>query len=124
MSWIEFPRIVFEMFPVSPEISIPCPVLNAIVLPNPDVTRPIVDVRTPPALESDTPLPPFGTAPVPVTSVPMRFPSTRVFETPGVAANVLRRIPLKEFPEMRFPSPAKPPPMMLSDEPIVVPPKT
>ena len=58
----------------------------------------------------------FGTATVPVTSVPMKLPSTRL---PLVPASVMR-MPRLALPEMTFNVPAVVPPIVLPVAPPMI----
>ena len=82
-------------------------------LPAPGTFPPIklaeeAEISMPPAMSTTGRVAPFGTAPVPLTSVPMKFPCSTF---PEASASKYTAILL--LPEMRLPAPLSAPPMIL-----------
>ncbi len=95
--------------PVAPSTRTPSWPLKAIRLPR----MMLSDVP----LKIHTPLPPLPSGCVPVTSVPIRFPSMRA----PVAAAPKIGTPLSRLPEMTLPAPASGPPIVTSAAPTATP---
>jgi hypothetical protein len=98
--------------------AIPLAPLPEMILRAPGAVPPIVLpdallMSTPPALLLEGEMPGlFGTGAIPLASVPMKLPCTRLFVAPLLAI----RMPPPSSPEMTLPAPCVVPPIVLSEE--------
>ncbi len=94
-----------------PVMTMPLDTLPEITFPEPGATPPMTLPLAP--LRRTTPTALLGSAAVPETSTPIKFPCTRF----PLVEDWLMTTPLPVFPEMTFPAPALVPPIVLLDAP-------